>query len=164
MGWVNLISCLLPDPAVVRLETWGTEHAPPTITLTLTPALVRHRARSAAGGPGGPTAGTSAPWPTCPGARARRCRPSPRTETLLRQREVQAPHLHRTPARRRSALGTQDGAAVRAADGHRCRAWRSGRRTSWPQHEPGREPEHPAAAGPAGALAAGHHADDAGRG
>ncbi len=36
MGSVNLISCLLPDPAVVRLETWGTEHAPPTITLTLT--------------------------------------------------------------------------------------------------------------------------------
>lgn len=36
MGWVNLISCLLPDPAVVRLATWGTEHAPPTITLTLT--------------------------------------------------------------------------------------------------------------------------------
>ena len=35
MGWVNLISCLLPDPAVVRLETWDTEHAPPTITLTL---------------------------------------------------------------------------------------------------------------------------------
>jgi len=34
VGWVNLISCLLPDPAVVRLETWGTEHAPPTITLT----------------------------------------------------------------------------------------------------------------------------------
>ena len=36
MGWVNLISCLLPDPAVVRLETWGIEPAPPTITLTLT--------------------------------------------------------------------------------------------------------------------------------
>jgi len=35
MGWVNLIFCLLPDPAVVRLETWGTEHAPLTITLTL---------------------------------------------------------------------------------------------------------------------------------
>jgi len=33
---VNLISCLLPDPDVVRLETWGTEHAPPTITLILT--------------------------------------------------------------------------------------------------------------------------------
>ncbi|HEY8614331.1 MAG TPA: ISL3 family transposase [Roseomonas sp.] len=27
---------MLPGPAVVRLETWGTEHAPPTITLTLT--------------------------------------------------------------------------------------------------------------------------------
>ena len=36
MGWVNLISCLLPDPAVVRLETWGAEPAPSTITLTLT--------------------------------------------------------------------------------------------------------------------------------
>jgi len=35
MGWVNLISCLLPDPSVVRLETWGTEPVPPTITLTL---------------------------------------------------------------------------------------------------------------------------------
>ena len=35
MGWVNLISCLLPDSAVVRLETWAIEHAPPTITLTL---------------------------------------------------------------------------------------------------------------------------------
>lgn len=35
MGWVNLISCLLPDPAVVRLETWGTEYAPLTVTLTL---------------------------------------------------------------------------------------------------------------------------------
>ena len=33
---MNLISCLLPDPAAVRLETWGTEPAPPTITLTLT--------------------------------------------------------------------------------------------------------------------------------
>ena len=33
---MNLISCLLPDPAVVRLETWGTEPAPPTITLALT--------------------------------------------------------------------------------------------------------------------------------
>ena len=33
---MNLISCLLPDPAVVRLETWGTEPAPPTITLILT--------------------------------------------------------------------------------------------------------------------------------
>ena len=36
MGWVNLISCLLPDPVVVRLETWGIEPAPPTTTLTLT--------------------------------------------------------------------------------------------------------------------------------
>jgi len=27
MGWVNLISCLLPDPSMVRLETWGTELA-----------------------------------------------------------------------------------------------------------------------------------------
>ena len=36
MGWVNLISCLLPDPAAVRLETWGMEPALPTITLTLT--------------------------------------------------------------------------------------------------------------------------------
>ena len=36
MGWVNLISCLLPDPAVVQLETWGIEPVPPTITLTLT--------------------------------------------------------------------------------------------------------------------------------
>lgn len=36
MGWVNLISCLLPDPAAVRLETWGVEPAPPTITLTPT--------------------------------------------------------------------------------------------------------------------------------
>ena len=36
MGQVNLISCLLPDRSMVRLETWGTEHAPPTITLTLT--------------------------------------------------------------------------------------------------------------------------------
>ena len=36
MGWVNLIFCLLPDPAVVRLETWGIEPASPTITLTLT--------------------------------------------------------------------------------------------------------------------------------
>ena len=36
MGWVNLISCLLSDPAAVRFETWGVEHAPPTITLTLT--------------------------------------------------------------------------------------------------------------------------------
>ena len=36
MGQVNLISCLLPDPTAIRLETWGTEHAPPTITLTLT--------------------------------------------------------------------------------------------------------------------------------
>ena len=35
MGWVNLISCLLPDPAVVRLEAWGIEPALPTITLTL---------------------------------------------------------------------------------------------------------------------------------
>ncbi len=33
---MNLISCLLPDPAAVRLETWGAEPAPPTITLTLT--------------------------------------------------------------------------------------------------------------------------------
>jgi transposase len=32
---VNLISCLLPDPAVVRLQTWGVEPAPPTIILTL---------------------------------------------------------------------------------------------------------------------------------
>ncbi len=52
MGWVNLISCLLPDPAVVRLETWGTEPAPPTITLILTSRsrlapcpLCRQRAR-----------------------------------------------------------------------------------------------------------------------
>ena len=36
MGQVNLISCLLPDPAEVRLDTWGTEPAPPTITLALT--------------------------------------------------------------------------------------------------------------------------------
>ena len=36
MGWVNLISCLLPDSTTVRLETWGIEPAPPTITLTLT--------------------------------------------------------------------------------------------------------------------------------
>ena len=36
MGWVNLISCLLPDPGVVRLETWGIEPAPLTITLILT--------------------------------------------------------------------------------------------------------------------------------
>jgi transposase len=33
---MNLISCLLPDPSVVRLETCGTEPAPPTITLALT--------------------------------------------------------------------------------------------------------------------------------
>ena len=33
---MNLISCLLSDPTVVRLETWGAEPAPPTITLTLT--------------------------------------------------------------------------------------------------------------------------------
>ena len=30
MGWVNLISCLLPDPTKIRLETWGIEPAPPT--------------------------------------------------------------------------------------------------------------------------------------
>ncbi len=36
MGWVDLISCLLPEPPAVRLETWGAEPAPPTITLTLT--------------------------------------------------------------------------------------------------------------------------------
>ena len=33
---MNPISCLLPDPSAVRLETWGAEPAPPTITLTLT--------------------------------------------------------------------------------------------------------------------------------
>jgi len=36
MGWVNLISCLLPDSTTVRLETWGAKPAPRTITLTLT--------------------------------------------------------------------------------------------------------------------------------
>jgi transposase len=36
VGSVNLISCLLPDPATVRLETWGIEPALPTIILTLT--------------------------------------------------------------------------------------------------------------------------------
>ena len=36
MGYVNLISCLLPDPTVVRLGTCGTEPTPPTIILTLT--------------------------------------------------------------------------------------------------------------------------------
>jgi transposase len=35
MGRVNLLSCLLPDPALVRLETWAHEPARPTITLTL---------------------------------------------------------------------------------------------------------------------------------
>ncbi len=35
MGRMDLISCLLPDPAVVRLEAWGMEHGPPTIALTL---------------------------------------------------------------------------------------------------------------------------------
>ena len=33
---MNLISCLLPDPAAVRLETWGIKPALLTITLTLT--------------------------------------------------------------------------------------------------------------------------------
>ena len=33
---MNLLPCLLPDPASVRLETWGFEPAPPAITLTLT--------------------------------------------------------------------------------------------------------------------------------
>jgi transposase len=32
---VNLLSCLLPDPASVRLETWSLEPAPASITVTL---------------------------------------------------------------------------------------------------------------------------------
>ena len=32
---MNLLSCLLPDPASVRLETWAIEPARPAITLTL---------------------------------------------------------------------------------------------------------------------------------
>lgn len=35
MGRMDLISCLLPDPAVVRLEAWGMERGSPTIALTL---------------------------------------------------------------------------------------------------------------------------------
>ena len=32
---MDLISCLLPDPAVVRLKAWYMEHGPPTIALSL---------------------------------------------------------------------------------------------------------------------------------
>ena len=35
MGRMDLISCLLPDSTVVRLETWDTGHVPPTVSLTL---------------------------------------------------------------------------------------------------------------------------------
>ena len=35
MGWVNLLSRLLPDPGTVRLETWSLELASSLITLTL---------------------------------------------------------------------------------------------------------------------------------
>ncbi len=49
---MNLLSRLIPDPTLVRLETWAVEHAPSTIALTLNsrsrPArcpLCGHRAR-----------------------------------------------------------------------------------------------------------------------
>src|SRR5215203_3733530 len=52
MRWVKFLSCLLPAPSTVRLETWSLETAPPAITLALTsrprPApcpLCRQRAR-----------------------------------------------------------------------------------------------------------------------
>src|SRR3954447_11083830 len=35
IGWVNLLSRLLPDPASVRLKTWSLEPAPASITVTL---------------------------------------------------------------------------------------------------------------------------------
>jgi hypothetical protein len=35
MGLVNLISCLLPDLASVRLEAWSIEPAPTSITVPL---------------------------------------------------------------------------------------------------------------------------------
>ncbi len=164
MGRMNLISCLLPDPAVVRLETWGTGDAPPTVSLTLA-----SRRRLTACPLCSWRAGRIHSWYVAhPGrpalGRARRCHPAPRPTPVLRQCRVQAPHLQRTPAGRRSAVGAQDSAAVRAACGGGPGTRRRSRRAPRPPHGAGRKPEHPAASGPAGAHAPGGHTDGAGRG
>ena len=92
--------------------------------------------------------------------RPRRRASAPGPSPVLRQHPLRAAHLRRAPARPRRALGPQDGAPRRPADGDRSRAGRGRRRPAEPRVARAGRAQHPAAAGPGGALATRGHARD----
>ena len=113
------------------------------------------------------TAGTNAAFTTCLGRAAPRrsalgavscALAAPRTQMVLPQSPLPTPHLHRTAAHCRCALGPVHPPVGSTPPRSRRRAGREGRGTPRPRVGPSGEPQHPAAHAPQAACPVVPHA------